>query len=89
VSEPDKEPKDVLWLLGAVCHRVHHEVAGGHGHRSRTGLARVLVLLVSLPLAGPVLWGAIPAMPPALVVFIGSAVVFRVGRWYWRRYYRP
>ena len=83
----DEEPRDLVSLLVAFGHRVYHEMRGKHGSRARTTFSRIAVLVVLLAFGGPILWTALWSMPTALAVFIGLAIAFRVGRWFWRRYY--
>lgn len=48
-------------------------------------LLRMAMLLVVLNLFGPLLWHALWTMPTGLAVLVGSAIVIRIGRWYWLR----
>jgi hypothetical protein len=83
--DDDERPRDVLWFLVEFNRRAFHEVSGKSGHPTRTLFARVVLVTLVLACGGGILWDALWAMPTALAVFIGSVIVFRVVRWYWRR----
>jgi hypothetical protein len=88
MSDDDDDKWDAVAGLRAFHHRLSGEVRGEYGGRARTAFVRIAVLVVGLAFGGPILWAALWSMPTPLAVFIGLAIAFRVGRWFWRRYYR-
>jgi fatty acid desaturase len=83
----DEGPMDATDFLHAVYRKTRAVTSGKYGNRGLTGLSRVGLLLVILAFGGPILWAALWSMPTVLVVFIGSVVVFRLGRWFYRQGY--
>jgi hypothetical protein len=80
-----RSPWGTALVVYAVYRRTLHKMNGKRGNPSRVFLLKIVFILMMLSFAGPILWRALLTMPTALAVFIGSAVVFRVVRWYWRR----
>lgn len=83
-----RRPWATALVAYAVYRRTLSTVSGRHQSPRRTLLVRMVIVtlfLLVMPVAGPILWQAIIAMPAALVFFLVSATVFRVVRWYWRR----
>ena len=80
-----KRPKDVLWLLWVTHRRLRSEVRGEHGGPARMWLVRLAVVWVAIGTCGGILWHGLTGLPVGLWLFVGSALVFRVARWYWRR----
>ena len=72
-------------VVYAVYRRTLRKLNGKRGNPGRVFLLKIAFILMTLSFSGSVLWHALLTMPTALVVFIGSAFVFRVVRWYWRR----
>ena len=83
----DKRPMDATNLLRAVYQKSREVTSGEHDSPAQTGFARAVLLLAVLAFSGGVLWGALLTMPAPLVVLIAAFVVFRVGRWLYRRGY--
>jgi Flp pilus assembly protein TadB len=84
----DKRPTDATHLLNTVYRKSRELTSGEHGSPAQTRFARAVLLLVVLAFSGGVLWGALLTMPTPLVVLVAAFVVFRVGRWLYRRYFR-
>ena len=85
MSGHDEKPKDVLWLLAEFQRRVWYEVSGKHGNPTRTVIARLVLLALTLPVAVPILWQAFLHLPPFFLVLIALAVMIRLARWYLKR----
>lgn len=83
----DEGPKDATDLLRTVYRKSREVTSGEHGGRAVTGLSRVALVVVVLAFGGSILWGALLTMPTPLVVLIAAFVVFRLGRWCYRRGY--
>lgn len=77
-----KRPKDALGLLWAIHRQLQREVKGEPGNPARMWFFRVLVLVVGLPVAGPVLWHALLHMPIGLWLLFGGCLTYRLVRWY-------
>lgn len=79
------------WGLAAaylIYRRTISQLNGKQTHVTRGQLIRLLLLLMlTMPVAGPILWHAFWVMPPALALFLGSAIAVRIVRWYWRRHH--
>lgn len=80
-----RQPWGTALLVYAAYRRTLRKVSGKRGNPARTLLLKIAFILFVMSLLGPILWHALWTMPTALVVFIGSACVFRVVRWYLRR----
>lgn len=76
-------------LVGyAIYRRTLSGLAGKRSNPRRTLMLRLLLVamfMLVMPIAGPIFWHALLTMPTPLVVFVVSALVLRVVRWYWRR----
>jgi hypothetical protein len=83
----DEGPMDATKFLRTVYRKSRELTSGEHGSPAQTGFARAALLLVVLAFSGSILWGALLTMPTPLVVLIAAFVVFRVGRWLYRRGY--
>ncbi len=73
-----------LLLLLLVTKRLRRQVEARPGDRTRM-LVRLLFVWIGVGIFHKLLWHGLVAMPIGLKLFIGSALVFRVIRWYWRR----
>jgi hypothetical protein len=83
----DKGPTEANGFLCAAYRTSREVTSGKHVGPGLTGLSRVAMVGIVLAFGGSILWAAIRSMPTALVVFIGSFVVFRLARWCYRRGY--
>jgi len=70
----------LLWVTKSL--RRHTEARPGNPTRM---LVRLLFVWIGIGIFHKLLWHGLVAMPTGLWLFVGSALVFRVIRWYWRR----
>jgi uncharacterized membrane protein len=81
-----RPPWGTALLVYAAYRRTIRKVGGKHRRPAQTLFVTGVVLMLVMPIAGPILWHALVTMPTVLVMLIGAAIVFRVVRWFLRRY---
>jgi hypothetical protein len=57
-----------------------------HGHVGLAAVARGVVLMFGLGVAGPTLWAALDAMPAAVVFLIVLGLTVRLALYAWKRF---
>jgi hypothetical protein len=80
-----KSPWGPAALAYLIYRRATRRTKQPYSNPARVWLVRLLLVMVTAPIVAPILWNALVTMPPALAVFVGSAFIFRIVRWYWRR----